>query len=62
MYEIKNGSARLVSALYRRKEDESFINQIAELLNYMPEQLKQDIDALHDYYDASSATDTALCK
>ena len=51
MYELKNGSARLVSALERSKDDDYKIRQIAVLLNYMPDQLKQDIQALTDFYN-----------
>lgn len=54
MYEMKSGTARLKSALWRRIEDQSFINALAKLLDYSPEQLKQDIQALQDYYDVTS--------
>lgn len=49
MYEKKQGAHRLTMALYRRAEDSDTVQRLAILLNYTPEQLKQDIHALHDY-------------
>ena len=51
MYEFKNGSARLVYALDRRKDDPESISALAKDLYYIPEQLIQDIQALVDYYE-----------
>lgn len=48
MYELHNGSERLTDAIYRRKDDPAFLQELANLLNYHPEQLFQDIQALHD--------------
>lgn len=56
MYEMKVGTARLKSALWRRSEDQNFISTLAKLLDYTPEQLKEDIRALQDYYDATQET------
>ena len=53
MYELVNGSARLVGALERMKEDPERINQLASVLYYEPSQLVQDIQALEDYYSQS---------
>ncbi len=53
MYELKQGSARLVYALESYKEDEVRIAQLARALNYEPSQLKEDIQALADYYSQS---------
>lgn len=50
MYELKNGSARLIYALNAIKEDSGAIAQIAQATNYLPQQLKEDIQALHDFY------------
>ena len=50
MYEFYNGSARLVGALERMKEDPERINQLASVLYYCEDQLKEDIQALADYY------------
>ena len=50
MYELKQGTARLVSALYNRKDDAATIQRLAALLDYMPQQLEEDIRALNDFY------------
>lgn len=49
MYELKQGTVRLVSALYRRIEDPAALQRIAAATDYLPQQLKEDIQALHDY-------------
>lgn len=49
MYELKNGSARLATALATIKDDPTAIKMLAHALNYIPEQLEQDIRALYDY-------------
>lgn len=48
MYELYNGSERLLYALKRRLDDPVFINNLASVLYYQPEQLVQDIQALLD--------------
>ncbi len=53
MYELKNGSARLVGALERMKEDPERVKQLASILYYCEDQLVQDIQALSDYYGQS---------
>ena len=50
MYELKAGTARLVSVLYARKDDAATVKRLAAVLNYLPEQLAQDIQALSDFY------------
>lgn len=50
MYEFYNGTARLVTALDHTKEDAAVIKMLANALNYYPEQLQQDIQALYDFY------------
>lgn len=44
-----NNTRRLVYALYQRSEDAAFIQQLASLLHYMPEQLKEDISDAESY-------------
>ena len=51
MYELKNGTARLVATLARYKDDTAAMQQLAAALNYDQEQLTQDIQALHDHHD-----------
>ena len=58
MYELKQGTARLVSALYRRREDKFDLAYLATALNYVPEQLKEDIEALHDYFEQQEREDS----
>lgn len=48
MYELENGSKRLAGALERAASDPAQLNRLAKLLNYMPEQLQQDIKAIND--------------
>lgn len=57
MYERENGSKRIIKALYDRKENESVIKSIAYALDYLPEQLKEDIQALYDI-DADKTTES----
>lgn len=54
MYELYNGSTRLVSVLQERKDDSLTIKYIAHVLNYSPEQLVQDIQALSDRLELDS--------
>ena len=49
MYERKNGTKRLVSALYALMSDEQKLAQMADILYYVPDQLKEDIQALNDF-------------
>lgn len=48
MYELYNGSERLMGAIERRVEDPEFLEALADLLYYQPEQLHDDIQALRD--------------
>lgn len=57
MYEKKNGSARLVAALERAAEDEAALRRMAAALNYLPEQLKEDIQALRDFKSEADAAE-----
>lgn len=50
MYELRNGTARLVNALNAIKEDNVAIARIAQATNYLPQQLKEDIQALYNFY------------
>lgn len=55
MYELRQGTARLIAALYSRKLDAGAIRKIAEATNYIPEQLQEDIAALHDFFLQATA-------
>lgn len=55
MYELKNGTARLVNALLSIKGDRTAIAKIAQATNYLPQQLQEDIQALYDYYTQTKA-------
>ena len=50
MYELNQGSARLISVLSRYKEDPNTVKRLAYLLNYDYEQLGEDLKALCDFY------------
>ena len=50
MYEYTQGSGRLVSVLSSYREDPATVAALAKALRYEPEQLRQDIQALDDYY------------
>lgn len=52
MYELQDKTARIIKALYDRKDDEATITTLSRILSYSPEQLKEDIQALHDYHMA----------
>ena len=54
MYELYNGSERLMGAIERRMEDPEFMAALADLLYYQPEQLPEDIQALRDRLDGHS--------
>ena len=51
MYELMNGSERLMGAIERRVDDPEFMEALAELLFYDEDQLAQDIQALRDRLD-----------
>lgn len=51
MYELINGSKRLVNALYNRKDNRKIIERLAHELDYIPAQLAEDITALNDFMD-----------
>ena len=53
VYELKQGTARIVSALYNRKDNPAAIQRLAAALDYLPEQLEEDIRALNDFYQQS---------
>ena len=54
MYELHNGSERLMGAIERRMEDPEFMAALADLLFYDEDQLAQDIQALRDRLDRHS--------
>ena len=49
MYELKQGTQRLTTALYSIKDEDRSIERLAVLLNYIPSQLREDIQALNDF-------------
>lgn len=49
MYELEQGTERLAYSLYNRADDSAFIERLASLLDYVPSQLSEDIQALIDY-------------
>ena len=51
MYELINGSARLVYAMERMKEDPVRMKRLANILYYCEDQLGQDIQALADFFE-----------
>ena len=51
MYELMNGSARLIYALERMKEDSARMKRLANILYYCEDQLGQDIQALTDFFE-----------
>ena len=55
MYEKKQGAERLIYALYNRKEDIETVARMAVTLDYIPSQLHEDIQALHDYLVADES-------
>lgn len=50
MYELKNGTERLVNALSQILDDDYRLKAISEALAYYKPQLIDDIHALRDYY------------
>lgn len=48
MYELENGSERLLCAITDRINDPAFVKDLAAVLYYKPEQLVLDIQALCD--------------
>ena len=57
MYELKNGSARLVGALERCMDDPERMAHLTSILYYCADQLPQDIQALVDYYEKAREKD-----
>lgn len=57
MYELRQGTERIVTALYQRIEDPVAIQRIAAATNYMPRQLQEDIQALYDFVEAAREKD-----
>ncbi len=57
MYELRQGTARIVTALHNRKEDPVAIQRIAQALDYIPQQLQEDIQALYDFFLQAGADD-----
>ena len=53
MYELMNGSARLVYALERCSGDPARMKRLADILYYCEDQLAQDVEALVDFYEQS---------
>ena len=51
MYELMNGSARLVYALERCSGDPARMKRLANILYYCENQLGQDIQALADLFE-----------
>lgn len=49
MFELVNGTKRLVSALENHTATHTELEQLARLLHYMPDQLAEDIKALKEY-------------
>lgn len=57
MYELNNGSKRLATALKQIQGDTGTLQRLADLLQYRPKQLSEDIDAIYDkvYAEAKEA-------
>ena len=51
MYELMNGSARLVYALERCSGDPARMKRLADILYYCEDQLEQDVVALVVFYE-----------
>lgn len=49
MYEPVNGPRRLSGALERAAADPDRLARLADVLNYLPDQLQEDIRALSDH-------------
>lgn len=56
MYEYRNGSKRLADALQNNITDTK-LKILANLLNYYPRQLEEDIKALNDFVTEHLKTD-----
>lgn len=56
--ERRNNVRRLSVAMIQRAGDASFIQQLARLLNYMPDQLQRDIHDLDEYTAEKVSADT----
>ena len=51
MYELTNGTARLVFAIKTAAANPSSLAQLANVLHYLPDQLQEDAKAAVDYFD-----------
>ena len=49
MYELRQGTERLINAIYSIKDNTDDIKKLSAILNYIPEQLLEDIQALNDF-------------
>lgn len=47
--DVKGNANRLAYTLYQFSEDDRVIKQLATLLHYMPDQLKEDMNAVFTY-------------
>ena len=55
MYELKQGTERIITALYSIKNNAEDIKKLSVILNYIPEQLTEDIQALNDFISNQQA-------
>lgn len=52
MYELKQGTARIIGALEDVAQDKQRYRQLVGLLNYVEgDQLRQDVEALGDFWE-----------
>ena len=58
MYELKNGTKRLATALQAVADDRQTVERLAYYLHYRPGQLAEDIQALNDYIRQAEAEDS----
>lgn len=58
MYELKQGASRLIRVLEDYKDDKRVLQYLAHYLNYTPDQLYQDIQALSDFYNLTKDINT----
>lgn len=54
MYELKQGTVRFINAINNIKDDARSIEKLAVILNYIPEQLVEDIQALNDFVKSTT--------
>lgn len=55
MYELRQGTERIITALYSIKNNDEDIKKLSVILNYIPEQLTEDIQALNDFISNQQA-------